>query len=82
MVVDMVAIPTLRDDVAVSIASIGHSCIVYPDPVEGKSKSFELKQNLLMRLHVFHDLPTEEPNQHLSRFVTIVECMGPDMADP
>ncbi|XP_074327750.1 uncharacterized protein LOC141665662 [Apium graveolens] len=35
-----------------------------------------------MRLPVFHDLPIEEPNQHLSRFVTIVESMGPDLADP
>ena len=76
------AIPTLRDDVAVSIASYGNSCMVYPEPIAGKSSNFELKQNLLMRLPVFHDLPTEEPNQHLSRFVTIVECMGPDMADP
>nr|XP_017246015.1 PREDICTED: uncharacterized protein LOC108217656 [Daucus carota subsp. sativus] len=76
------AIPTLRDDVAVSIASYGNTCMVYPEPIAGKSSNFELKQNLLMRLPVFHDLPTEEPNQHLSRFVTIVECMGPDMADP
>ena len=56
------AIPTLCDDVAVSIASYGNSCMVYPDPVEGKSNNFELKQSLLMRLPVFDDLPTEEPN--------------------
>lgn len=55
--------------------------MVYPDLVEGKSSNFKLKQNLLMRLPVFHDLLTEEPNQHLSRFVTIVECMRPDMTD-
>ncbi|XP_063938132.1 uncharacterized protein LOC135147976 [Daucus carota subsp. sativus] len=82
IVVDMAMVPTLRDDVAVSVANIGHSCMVYPNPAVGKSNSFEIKQNLLMRLPVFHDLPTEEPNQHLSRFVTIVESMGPDMADP
>ena len=78
----MATILTLRDDVAVSIANIGHTCMVYPDPAEGKSKFFEIKQNLLMRLPIFHDLPTEEPNQHLSRFVTIVDCMGPNTADP
>ncbi|XP_017250788.1 uncharacterized protein LOC108221421 [Daucus carota subsp. sativus] len=56
--------------------------MVYPNPAVGKSNSFKIKQNLLMRLPVFHDLPTEEPNQHLSRFMNIVESMGPDMADP
>ncbi|KAL8114468.1 hypothetical protein AgCh_021362 [Apium graveolens] len=79
---DMAIVPTLRDDVAVSIANLGHSCMVYPNPATGKSGSFEIKQNLLMRLPIFHDLPTEEPNQHLSRFLTIVENMGPDLADP
>ena len=56
--------------------------MVYFDPIEGKSSNFEFKQNLQMRLRVFHDLPTEEPNRHISRFVTIVECMGPDMVHP
>ena len=78
----MAIILTLRDDVAVSIANIGHTCMVYPDLIEGKSKFFEIKQNLLMRLPIFHYLPTEEPNQHLSRFVTIVDSMGPNTADP
>ena len=82
IVVDMAMVPTLCDDVAISVANIGHSCMVYPNPALGKSNSFEIKQNLLMRLPVFYDLPTEEPNQHLSRFMTIVESMGPDMADP
>lgn len=54
----------------------------YPDPVKGKSNNFKLKQNLLMRLPVFDDLPTEELDQHLLGFVTIVQCMGPNMADP
>lgn len=57
-----------------SIASIGHSCMICPSTAEGKMSTFELKHNLLLRLGVFHD-------QNFYRFVIIVECVGPDMID-
>ncbi|XP_062014166.1 uncharacterized protein LOC133730628 [Rosa rugosa] len=57
------------------------TCIIYPEPADGKVAEFELKSGFLHHLPKFHGLMNEDANKHLKEFQFVCGSMCPQNAD-